>query len=114
MELQHETLGDNIQIIKLTGKLDIAGVDQIETQFAEYCSGDKARVIVDLSGVDYLASVGIRMLTINAKSVAYRGGQMVLVRPTAEVKHVLELTGLPAIVPMYSGLESAEAVLMAA
>jgi anti-anti-sigma factor len=112
MELQYSELDNNIRMIKLIGKLDIMGVGQIENKFAGYCGGEKARVVVDLSEVDFLASIGIRLLTLTAQSIASRGGRMVLLNPTADVQHVLEVTGIPAIIPICSHFESAETVLM--
>ena len=61
MELQYSELQNDIRLIKLIGKLDISGVSQIEAQFTGYCAGDGARVVVDLSGVDFLASIGLRL-----------------------------------------------------
>ena len=112
MELQYSELDNNIRMIKLIGKLDIIGVGQIETKFTGYCGGEKARVAVDLSEVDFLASIGIRLLTLAAKSIASRGGRIALLNPTADVQHVLEVTGIPAIIPIYSYLESAETILI--
>ena len=111
MELKFNELQNGIRQIKLIGRLDIIGTGEIETKFTGYCAGGKVRVVVDLSEVDFLASIGIRLLTLTAKSVASRGGKMVLLNPTADVKNVLEMTGIPAIIPMYDSLESAEAVL---
>jgi anti-anti-sigma factor len=113
MELQYSELENNIRLIKLIGKLDITGVGQIENQFAGYCAGDTVRVVVDVSGVDFLASIGIRLLTLTAKSVMSHGGKMVLLNPVPDVQQVLEVTGIPAIIPIYSHLESAETILMA-
>jgi len=113
MELKYSELENNISLIKLMGKLDIVGVGEIETKFAGYCAGDKVRVVVDLSEMDFLASIGIRLLTLTAKAVASRGGKMVIINPIPEVQSVLEITGIPAIIPIYSHLESAETILMA-
>lgn len=107
-------LENGISLIKLGGKLDIIGTGEIETKFSGYCAGEKARVVVDLSEVDFLASIGIRLLVLTAKSIAGRGGKMALLNPIPEVQQVLEITGIPAIIPVYSQLESAETVLMAA
>jgi anti-anti-sigma regulatory factor len=49
---------------------------------------------------------------LTAKSIASRGGRMVLLSPIPEVLNVLEITGIPAIIPIYSSLESAETVLL--
>lgn len=111
MELQYSESG-NIRYIKLIGKLDIVGVNQIDVEFSGYCSGEKPLVIVDLSGVDFMASIGIRMLTMNAKSIATRGGKLALLNPSPEVKEILEITGIPAVIPMYEQVESAQAVLL--
>lgn len=112
MELQYSELDNNIRLIKLKGKLDIIGTGLIETKFAGYCGGENARVIVDLSEVDFLASIGIRLLTSTTKSVASRGGKMVLLNPNPDVYHVLDVTGIPAVIPVHSHLESAESVLL--
>ena len=114
MELQYSERQGNIRLIELSGRFDIIGTGEIETKFTGYCSGDKVHVIVDLAGVDFLASIGIRLLTLTAKSVASRGGKMVLLNPSPDVQNVLEMTGIPAIIPIYSYLESAETVLLAA
>jgi anti-sigma B factor antagonist len=113
MELQYSKLDNDIRMIKLIGKLDIVGTGEIETKFTGYCAGEKVRVIVDLSEVSFLASIGIRLLMLTARSVNKRGGKMVIVKPIPDVQHVLEVTGIPAIIPIYSSLESAETVLMA-
>ena len=113
MELQYSELENGIRMIKLIGELDIVGVGEIETKFAGYSAGDGVRVIVDLTDVDFLASIGIRLLTLTAKSVVSRGGKMVLLNPTPDVQHVLEITGIPAVIPVYSYLESAETILLA-
>ena len=112
MEIEYNEFGNGIRLIKLIGKLDIVGVNEIETKFTGYCAGKGVRVLVDLSAVDFLASIGIRLLVTNAKSLLTRGGRMALLNPTPDVKDVLEITGIPDIIPMYEQLESAEAVLL--
>ena len=114
MELNISELGKGITMIKLNGILDINGVNQIETKFAAHCSGENPRVIVDMAGVSFLASIGVRLLVTNAKSLRTRNGKMALLNPTPDVMNVLEITDIPATIPVYSNLESAEAVLLGA
>jgi len=113
MELQFTKLENNIHFIKLIGTLDSTGFNSIDLKFTAYCSGDNVRVLVDLTKVDFLSSIGIRLLTINAKSLSSRNGKMVLLNPIPEVLNVLEITGIPGIIPVYSSQESAETVLLA-
>ena len=114
MEMTVNELKNGITLIALQGTLDIMGVNQVETKFAGYCSGENARILVDMSGVDYMASIGIRLLVTNAKSLRTRNGKMALLSPTTDVFNVLEMTDIPAIIPVYSNFESAEAVLLGA
>jgi anti-sigma B factor antagonist len=113
MDLHLCTMENSIRLIKPIGKLDMIGVGEIEAKFTAFCAGDKVRLVVDLSEVDFLASIGIRLLTMTAKSVANRGGKLVLINAIPAVYDVLEVTGIPAIIPIYSHLESAETILMA-
>ena len=112
MELQFSAMQNGIRILKLIGKLDIFGTGEIETKFSGYCAGEKPLVVVDLAEVEFLASIGIRLLTLTAKSIVSRGGKMVIINPIPEVENVLEVTGIPAMIPIYSHFESAEAVLL--
>jgi anti-anti-sigma regulatory factor len=43
---------------------------------------------------------------LTAKSVTRRGGKMVILNPIPDVQWVLEVTGIPAIIPIYSYHES--------
>lgn len=113
MELQYSELANNIRSIKLIGRLDIIGTGAIETKFAGYCAGEKPLVVVDLSEVGFLASIGIRLLMLTAKSVFGRGGKLVLLNPNPDVHSVLDVTGIPSIIPIYSSLESAKTALLA-
>lgn len=109
MKLQYSELADGIRLIQLTGKLDIHGVNSIDVQFVRLCTGDGVRVLVDLSGLSYISSIGLPMLINSAKSLASRGGRMVLLGPRDNVAEVLELTGIPQIIPIYPNLEAARA-----
>ena len=113
MEIQFTTIDKDIRLIKLTGKMDIVGTGEIEAKFTGYCAGEKIRVIVDLSEVDFLSSSGVRLLIMTARSVVKHGGKMVLINPIPVVNHVLEVSGIPEIIPIYFHLESAETILLA-
>jgi len=50
---------------------------------------------------------------LTAKSIASRGGKMVIINPIPEVLGALEISEIPAIIPIYSSLESAETFFLA-
>jgi anti-anti-sigma factor len=107
MKLDYTELDNDIRLIKLNGKLDLTGTYSIEVQFVRYCNGEKVHVIVDLSSASFISSVGIPLLVNTAKSVENQGGKMVLLRPSDNVLKVLDLVGIPLVIPIYNDLESA-------
>jgi anti-anti-sigma factor len=111
MKLQYSELDNNIRFIRLIGSLDMTGTYGIEVEFVRHCDGDGVFVIVDLSRVNYLSSIGIPMLINTAKSMISRGGKMVLLSPQPSVAEVLDIVGIQQIIPIYTDLESAMAAL---
>jgi anti-anti-sigma factor len=111
MQLSFTEGADGIRRINLAGKLDDVGVREIETSFAGHCAGERVRVLVDLSGVDFMASIGIRLLVVSSRSVAAHGGKLVLLNPNPLVRNIFDVADISALIPIYSDLQSAEAAL---
>ena len=74
MEMTTEELDKGVTKIKLAGRLDVAAAGQIELRF-NTIAGARRAVIVDLSKVTFLASMGMRMLLIAAKTIGEQGRQ---------------------------------------
>jgi anti-anti-sigma factor len=85
--------------IGLVGKLDIAGAEVVALPLATLAGGKKG-VVVDLSGVTFLASIGVRHLVSATKTLARKGGKLVLLNPIPSVKEVLETSGVTDIMPI--------------
>jgi anti-anti-sigma factor len=107
MRLHYGEIESGIRLIKLSGALDIHGVSDVEVDFVRLCAGDNVCVLVDLSKVNYISSIGIPLLINSAKSLARQGGKMALLHPQKAVENVLELTGIPLIIPIYQNLNTA-------
>ena len=109
MSIQFHDHDENLRRIAISGRLDIAGTDAIATKFSALAASAQRRVIVDLTAVSFLASIGIRALITNAKALQQRGGKMVLLVGSNEpVAKTLEVTGIDALIPMFA--DDAEAV----
>ena len=81
----------------------------IEKNFTAAAAGSRALVVVDLSGVSFLSSIGIRLLIKSARAQASRGGKLVLAAPQPLVRKVLETTGIDKVIPLSADVESARA-----
>jgi len=106
MRLEQEELPGNILNLKLIGSLDIAGAGEIEMPFS-VIAGKNTRVILDLSKVTFLASIGIRVLVKTARAISSRGGRFVIYDPTFDARKVLRSTGIDAVIPVVSNQAAA-------
>lgn len=114
MPIAHEDLNENLRLITISGRLDIQGTNEIETTFAAVACTENKRIIVDLTTVSFLASFGIRSLITNAKALQRRGGRMVLlVGDNNNVRKTLEVTGIDALLPMFSEMSEASTAALA-
>ena len=109
MELQYSELDNGVRLITLIGILDMQGTFSVQIHFARLCEGKDVRVLVDLSKVTYLSSIGIPMLINTARSVVSQDGKMGLVGPIYDVHRVLEITGVTLIIPIFHDFDTAVA-----
>ena len=79
--------------VRLTGRLDIPGADVVALPLATL-SGSKSDLAVDMAGVTFIASMGLRHLLSASKAIRRRGGRFVLVNPNDAVAEVIEAAGL--------------------
>lgn len=98
MELKQQEIGDVLKVT-LHGSFDIAGAADVEMPFS-IIAGDRNKVLVDFSGVSFLASMGVRVMVKTAKSMANHGGKLVIVNPNDAARKVMSATGLDSIVPV--------------
>jgi len=113
VELRTQDTPDGVKTIILTGRMDIAGTQEIEQQFTTLAAGQKALVAVDLSGVTFLASIGMRTLVSSARAQMNRGGAMALINPAPMVNQALIAAGLDSLSPIYPDIEQASRALQA-
>lgn len=93
--------------IALVGRLDIQGVDAVETRFVAATATQGRPVIVDLSGVSFIGSLGIGMIVGAVHALKRRGACMVLLDPRPFIERVFEVSHMADAVPVVHGIEEA-------
>ena len=113
MSISYDDAGD-IRTIRIMGRLDQEGTDSVATKLVDLAAAPKKGIVVDLSSLKFLASIGIRALIASAKAVKERGGKMVLVvKSGSTVQMSVKATGVDQFVPVFGDLEAAEKAAMA-
>jgi len=114
MSISYEDVGKDLRRIVISGRLDIAGTDSVASKLVELTAAPKKGVVVDLSALKFLASIGIRALITSAKAVQQRGGKMVLVvNDSSTVMMSLEATGVDELIPVFKNASDAERAAVA-
>lgn len=102
---QKESMGKNGWAVwTVTGRIDTATAD------AAYTAGEaivqkNTKTVMDMAGMDYLSSAGLRVLLRLNKLAKKSGAQFTLSGPTGIVKSVLEDSGMDALFNIYASLE---------
>lgn len=114
MSISHDDVGNDLRRIVITGRLDIPGTDTVAAKLEELAAAPRKGIVVDLSSLRFLASIGISALITSAKSVKQRGGRMVLVvEPGSSVAMSLEATGVDELIPVFESATEAERAAVA-
>jgi anti-sigma B factor antagonist len=104
MELKVEDIEHGITKISLVGRLDIDGALKIDEPFNAIAK-EKQRIVVDLSEVTFLASLGMRTLVTGAKAAWANGGKLILFNPQSNVEKVLRGSGIDTITPIVRDMD---------
>jgi anti-sigma B factor antagonist len=106
----HPLEGNHAKVV-LRGRLDAAGVDRIEAKFVATLVPHGVSAMVDLSQVDFVASLGLRMLISVARSLARKGARLVLFAPQDAVREVFEMALVSELITIRESESEALAAL---
>jgi len=83
-----------VAIVALAGRIDANTSGELERDLFRRLAAGEIRMLLDLSGVDYVSSAGLRVLLRAANTVRDKGGRLVLCALGRSVREVFELAGL--------------------
>ena len=108
LEAELERLDPMTAVFRLTGRMTLGmRLREIESKISDAADDAVERLILDLSGVEFIDSAGLGVLMILYGNMQVRGGQLRLVAPVARVLDVLKLTHTDSILQIDGNLESA-------
>ena len=89
--------------LALTGELDLAGAYELETALAGLLGGG-AHIELDLLGVTFMDSMGMRSLLTARDMCSEEGSELTVIAGEGQRK-MLEVTGLIEVLPLHGGDE---------
>lgn len=110
MILSTEPMDGDITRVLLDGRLDIEGAAVIDLRMNVLAGSAKA-LLIDLSNVSFLGSMGLRSILVPAQTVRRRGGKVALLSPIPMVEAVLKTSNVDQVIPIFYELDAAVAAL---
>ena len=100
MQMDVTPLGEHLVKVRINGRLDTPSVDQLETRFTAALVPGRNSAVVDLSEVDFIASMGIRMLVSTAQALRKSNAILAVYGAGERVSQVFEAASLHRVFPI--------------
>ena len=106
MEITHKRL-NRVDLLTIVGRLDAASAPQLRQQIEALFDEGRCRLVLDLAGLEYAASPGLRVL-IEARKRArdwkitdLEGGDVRIANLPPRIKEVFDLTGFTSLFEIF-------------
>jgi len=98
---------DGVVVLTTAGRLNMVAAPQVKARIDDTVAAGNARVVVDLSAVEFMDSSGLGALIGGLKSTRQAAGDLRIAAPTEQVVTVLRLTNLDRVLRPYPSVEAA-------
>ena len=99
------------QVVTLQGSLDSEGAAQLRPELDRLIAADSPLVALELSGLTYINSQGLRLLQTAMRTIERAGGAMKLMNPPESIVRVFEIIAMPTLMEKFGSLEELDAFL---
>jgi anti-sigma B factor antagonist len=97
---------DGVAVVSIGGEIDLSTAPAFEAVIAEALEEDPPALVVELSEVIFMASVGLRILAATQEKVG-KLIQLAVVAANAAASRPMQLTGLDKLIALYPTLDEA-------
>jgi anti-anti-sigma factor len=113
-EIKEELREDGIRIVSPEGKLDVFSFMELRKYFEDLAAEGKAMmVVVDLKGVDFIASSGWSVLLSRRSAFRRLGGDLTVCGMTENIRRVYDTMKINEMLPVADDVEGGIKILSA-
>jgi anti-sigma B factor antagonist len=98
---------DNVQLVRLSGSLDMYSFTRLETQLNSYFQQGQYRVVLDCRDLDYIGSAGLGALIGFAKQAREYSGDVKLLNVPERIFKIIDLLGFTKVLQVHATQEDA-------
>ena len=106
MKVTPSQLGD-AQVFTLSGRLDSEATPEFERQCLKGINDQTRTLILDLSGLEYLSSAGLRTILSAGKTLQAKEGKLILCVPKGQTRQIVEAVGFHKMFTICANMEEA-------
>jgi anti-sigma B factor antagonist len=108
LEAELDRADANTAIFRLTGHMTLGmRLREVESRITDVADKGVHKLILELSGIEFLDSAGLGVLMILHGKMKTHSGELRLVAPTDRVLEVLKMTCTDSILPIDPNLDAA-------
>ena len=97
----------NAVIVKVRGRMDAVTAPEFETECGKWIDGGELLLIIDLGGLEYISSAGLRSILAAAKRLKAAQGDIRFCNLNGMVQEVFSISGFSSMFTVCGGLEEA-------
>lgn len=111
LDIQIQPPGKGSQRVSVAGRLDTHTYEDLDEALAPLLSRHLHSLVLDLSGLEYISSAGIRSLFKARKALAPHGGKVLVVNPQPQIQKVLDMVKAVPLNEIFVSTAEADAYL---
>jgi anti-anti-sigma factor len=97
----------NISVVSVTGRMDAVTAPEFEKNLSELMSKGEKKFLVNLAGLEYISSAGLRSILVIAKQSKAGQGEVIFSGLRGPVEEVFKISGFHSIFKIFDSEEAA-------
>lgn len=106
MEFSASKQGDFL-VLAPKGRMDAITAPRFEAECDTHLQAGEKRIVVDMSGLEYISSAGLRSILASAKKLKAQGGDLAFCCLSGIVAEVFAVSGFSKLLPVLASLDDA-------
>ena len=97
----------NVSVVSVTGRMDAVTAPEFEKNLSELMSKGEKKFLVNLAGLEYISSAGLRSILVIAKQSKAGQGEVIFSGLRGPVEEVFKISGFHSIFKIFDSEEAA-------
>ena len=102
-----DKLTGTVTVLSLKGELDSSTYKDLQAKADEIINEDTKNILIDMSGLNFIGSAGLRAIHTTSNSTKEKGGSVKLLKPSEASHRVLKTLGFDEFFEIFQDLDKA-------